>query len=148
MTTNAGPDSRGSNNLFLVEPRGWFAMMSIHAPASRPKLVDCDPIELNWERWINQLVDAPVMVSCLEGIIAWLMPDDTCEFNQYANLMMSGLSVNNPVRPHGNAVFTAYNPVLDETSGLNADQFATLAAAYRRAAHYISPRMYGADVDV
>jgi hypothetical protein len=149
MQPDPGPDAKGSHNLFVVEPRGWYAMMSLHAPAMRPKLVDCDPIEVDWHSWIAQLVPnpPPVSVSCLERICAWIGFDEFCEFNQYANMMLSTLAVNCGIRPNGNVVFTGYDPVLDLVTGLDADQFAALAAAYRRAAQRISPLLYGVDAE-
>lgn len=149
-----GPDAAGANNLFVVEPRGWYAMMSLHAPAMRPKLVDCDPIEIDWPGWIAALTDANAAIPgyCIDGIASWIGMDwdngREPDFNQYANLMLEGLNVNNGVRPFGRVVFTAYDPILDQPGGLSGDQFGTLAAAYRRAAQRVSPALYGRDVEV
>lgn len=151
----SGPDAAGANNLFVVEPRGWYAMMSLHAPAMRPKLVDCDPIEVDWQEWLKRLTESLCVspIGCIEKITAWVASDFQGsgwepDFNQYANLMLESLSVNNGVRPMGAIIFTGYNAVLDDICGLNADQFATLAASYRRAAQRVSPVLYGRDVEV
>jgi hypothetical protein len=132
-------------SVFIVQPDGWYGILSLRAPFVRRSQLDGQVITPDWEDWLRRITGSGVMgrISCLESVACWhgsMFLNDP-EPNDYAGQMLKVLAVNGDRPVFGTVAFTGFSMVDYAdwgVSGLNQDQIGAVAAAYRQSQkHFI-----------
>lgn len=131
----------GNTSVFIVEPSGWYGIFTLRPVSARMGLDDATPstAQPEWLKWFYRLIGCTTvdLVRCLHRIDCWVDDEGLIvnepERNVVAEMMISNLSAQQLAQPiAGTVVFTGSTED-GETVGLNADQFGTVAAAFRMA---------------
>lgn len=125
------PVGRHANTVFVIDADGWYGMLSLTAPPVR--MTD----RPDWQGWLRRLTGSGTLnrVSSIGNIACWyggmFLMDPP--LNTMATAMLDALAVA-PVDLYGTVVFGNHTPMQDGIeAGLNSEQMAAVAAAYRRA---------------
>lgn len=134
------PRAADETAVFVIEPDGWYGMLSLRSPTIRrtPDAVaaeELDSLDSKYTAWLPRLLggDAITWVSCVPVTQCWFHQYSDGERNDYAMSMLASLSTTAAQEVRGVAVFTGQGDGIGTPIGLQPEQLEPIAAAYRKA---------------
>lgn len=135
----AQPQAPDETSVFIVEPDGWYGILSLRSPFVRRKPAKKSERGLvlgDYGRWIPRLIGEThglEWVSCVPVMQCWHARFSTGQLNEYALTMLGSVAVHLPEVVLGTAVFTGQGDDMGQPVGLQPEQLEPIAAAYRMA---------------
>lgn len=136
MSHPAAPQAPDETSVFIVEPNGWYGVLSLRAPNVRRNATEAAITSGDYDRWIPRLLDdeMAIWISCVPVMQCWhSVTKPHIARNEYALAMLSSLAPTKPADVFGPVVFTGQGDERGMAVGLQAQQLEPVVAAYRLA---------------